>query len=163
MISDSFSFGCVRFQTKSQPHQTSASSGQEAKDHVVSPEEVAEVPVETGNRACFSLTLSCQPVTHHQISNADFGVRPSTGYQFQRGISNISTDCCVRFRRLISIISCPCKVCRLCSRGRFSKSVRPRQTKRRQKDAKIPDICFFLPLKKMSIKVLVAISCPFLD
>ena len=37
----------------------------------------------------------------------------------------------------------------------------PRQTKRRQKDAKIPDSCFFPSVGNMSI--LVAVCGPFVD
>ena len=43
----------------------------------------------------------------------------------------------------------------------FPNACFPRQTKRRQKDARIPDSCFFSSLATMWI--LVAICCPFLD
>lgn len=58
---------------------------QEAKDDANSPPDLAEVPVEAGNRKQGMLQAfpSCQPKTcHDRISNADFAVCPLTGYQF---------------------------------------------------------------------------------
>ena len=138
--------------TKLPPSAWVVSQHQEATDDVISPEDLAEVPVETGNRACFS--LSCQPKTcHDQISDADFGVCPSTGHELQWEISNMSTDCCVWFRRLIMSYRIHAKSAGFARREDFPNPCFPRQTKRRQKDAKIPDSCFCsFPWKNVNLR-----------
>ena len=108
--------GCVHFHTKSQSHKSSAFGlgaflRQEGKDDAISLEDLAEaeVPVETRNRACFSLSL------HANQKRAAIGFEmPTLVFALRLDISfngeffNVWRDCCIRYRRPTA--SYPCKV-----------------------------------------------------
>ena len=76
--------------TKLRPLDLVLSSRQEAKDDAISPEDLAEVPVETGNRACFSLSLHAKQeraTIQFQMPTLVFALQ--TGYQFQCGMFDV--------------------------------------------------------------------------
>ena len=75
----------------------------------------------------------------------------------------MSTDYRVRLRRFIVSRRTYAKSGDFARREDFPNARFPRQTKRRQKDAKIPDSCFVSSQRKMSILFLGAIRSPFLD
>ena len=160
-VSSRTGLGCVGFQTKSQSHKSAAAFGvsaffQEAKDDAISPEDLAEVPVETGNRKHGMLQPfpSCQPKTcHHRISDsdADFGVclfgwilDISFNGEFQRFEEIVASGIEGLWYHIVSMQSADC-----IRRTVFPNACFPRQTKRRRKDAKIPDCCFFPSLANM--------------
>ena len=58
---------------------------------------------------------------------------------------NLKHFCCVRFWRLLLSYRSHATSADFARREDFPNPCFPRQTKRRQKDAKIPDICFFFP------------------
>ena len=151
--------GCVWFQNKSQPHKTFAfclgdfsTPGSQGWCHVTRGLSWGACG---GNRkqCMLQLFLSCQALRpHDRISDADFSACPSTGYQFQLDILNMPTYCCVRLRRFIVSCRIHAKSADFARREDFANAGFPRQTKRRQKDAKIPDsYCLFLPRENVNL------------
>ena len=147
-VSSQICLGCVRFQAKSQSDKSSVFGlgafllpGSQRRCHFTRGLSGGAC----GNRKHCMLQpfTSCQPKTcHDRISDADFGVSPLTGYQFQCLILNVWRDCCVGYRRLTVSHRIHAK-CRLRSKNWLSKFVLPKADKAEAEGCQDPRQLFF--------------------